>query len=154
MSLFNQFRNIDQEGLKLRYLDVNGQIIEGVQRDIDEVARKLTLTYPEGQTPDNPLHHGGRPRRHHCGGRGDPHRPELHRGQAGVPGGAGRCGCRPRGGRGEAGSTGHRHGRGDRARCAGARRRRGGGCGADAEATSISGSVQALGLDLATARRG
>lgn len=55
MSLFNQFRNIDQEGLKLRYLDVNGQIIEGVQRDIDEVARKLTLTYPEGQTPDNPF---------------------------------------------------------------------------------------------------
>ncbi|WP_257183065.1 hypothetical protein [Corynebacterium cystitidis] len=43
------------EGLKLRYLDINGQIIEGVQRDIDMGQRTMTLTYPEGQTPDNPF---------------------------------------------------------------------------------------------------
>ncbi|SER52562.1 hypothetical protein [Corynebacterium cystitidis] len=43
------------EGLKVRYLDINGQIIEGVQRDIDMGARTMTLTYPEGQTPDNPF---------------------------------------------------------------------------------------------------
>lgn len=45
----------NSEGLKLRYLDVNGQIIEGVQRDIDMGARTMTLTYPEGETPDNPF---------------------------------------------------------------------------------------------------
>lgn len=41
--------------MSLQYLDVNGQIIEGVQRDIDVASRTLTLTYPEGQTPDNPF---------------------------------------------------------------------------------------------------
>lgn len=55
VSLFNQFRNVSRDGLKLRYLDVNGQIIQGVERDVDEISRTLTLTYPEGQTPDNPF---------------------------------------------------------------------------------------------------
>lgn len=46
----------NRDGLKLRYLDVNGQIIdEDIQRDIDIAERTLTLTYPEGRTPDNPF---------------------------------------------------------------------------------------------------
>lgn len=45
----------NSEGLKLRYIDINGKIIEGVQRDIDMGARTMTLTYPEGETPDNPF---------------------------------------------------------------------------------------------------
>lgn len=55
LSLFNQFRDLSQDGLKLRYLDSEGQIIQGVTREIDELARTLTLTYPEGETPDNPF---------------------------------------------------------------------------------------------------
>lgn len=39
VSLFNQFRNVSRDGLKLRYLDVNGQIIQGVERDVDEISR-------------------------------------------------------------------------------------------------------------------
>ncbi|MDO5511573.1 hypothetical protein [Corynebacterium sp.] len=55
LSLFNQFRNVSRDGLKLRYLDINGQIIQDVEREVDEINRTLTLTYPEGQTPDNPF---------------------------------------------------------------------------------------------------
>lgn len=55
LSLFNQFRDVSQDGLQLRYLDSEGQIIQGVTREIDELARTLTLTYPEGETPDNPF---------------------------------------------------------------------------------------------------
>ncbi|WP_291313526.1 hypothetical protein [Corynebacterium sp. UBA2622] len=50
-----QYIGMPQDGAKLRYVDVNGRIIEGVQRNIDAVSRTLTLTYPEGQTPDNPF---------------------------------------------------------------------------------------------------
>lgn len=50
-----QYVGMPQDGAKLRYVDVNGRIIEGVQRNIDAVSRTLTLTYPEGQTPDNPF---------------------------------------------------------------------------------------------------
>lgn len=50
-----RYANVDTDGAKLRYVDVNGQIIEGVQRDIDIATRTLTLTYPEGETPDNPF---------------------------------------------------------------------------------------------------
>ena len=53
--LYRQFQGIDQDSVKLRYLDVNGQVIEGVTRDVDMASRTLTLTYPEGQTPDNPF---------------------------------------------------------------------------------------------------
>jgi hypothetical protein len=53
--LYRQFGDLDEESVSLQYLDVNGQIIEGVQRDIDVASRTLTLTYPEGQTPDNPF---------------------------------------------------------------------------------------------------
>ncbi|MDR7329278.1 hypothetical protein [Corynebacterium guangdongense] len=53
--LYRQFQGIDQESVTLRYVDVNGQIIEGVTRDVDMASRTLTLTYPEGQTPDNPF---------------------------------------------------------------------------------------------------
>ncbi|MDK8880153.1 hypothetical protein [Corynebacterium sp. MSK008] len=50
-----KYASYDTEGATLRYLDVNGQIIEGVERDIDKAGRTITLTYPEGQTPDNPF---------------------------------------------------------------------------------------------------
>ncbi|QYH19774.1 hypothetical protein JKI95_00985 [Corynebacterium aquatimens] len=50
-----QYANTDREGAKLRYVDVNGRIIEGVKRDVNITARTLTLTYPEGETPDNPF---------------------------------------------------------------------------------------------------
>lgn len=50
-----KYASYDTEGATLRYLDVNGQIIEGVERDIDKASRTITLTYPEGQTPDNPF---------------------------------------------------------------------------------------------------
>lgn len=49
------YANVDTENAKLRYVDINGQIIEGVQRDINVAGRTLTLTYPEGETPDNPF---------------------------------------------------------------------------------------------------
>ncbi|MDY5785806.1 MAG: hypothetical protein SPK16_06910 [Corynebacterium sp.] len=50
-----QYMGTDREGATLRYVDVNGQIIEGVTRDVDIASRTLTLTYPEGETPDNPF---------------------------------------------------------------------------------------------------
>lgn len=50
-----QYANYDKEHATLRYLDVNGNVIEGVKRDIDIAGRTLTLTYPEGETPDNPF---------------------------------------------------------------------------------------------------
>ncbi|MEJ5929141.1 hypothetical protein WG915_11050 [Corynebacterium sp. H128] len=55
MSLYNQFGNTSTEGMKLRYLDVNGTEIKGIKREIDKGSRTLTLTYPEGKTPDNPF---------------------------------------------------------------------------------------------------
>lgn len=53
--LYNEFSGVDQQGLKIRYVDANGQIIEGVKRNIDKASRTLTLTYPDGETPDNPF---------------------------------------------------------------------------------------------------
>ncbi|QPK84152.1 hypothetical protein G7Y29_05165 [Corynebacterium qintianiae] len=50
-----KYAGADREGAKLRYLDVNGRIIEGVKRDIDPATRTLTLTYPPEETPDNPF---------------------------------------------------------------------------------------------------
>lgn len=50
-----QYANVSRDGAKLRYLDINGRIIQGVKRDVDIAARTLTLTYPEGETPDNPF---------------------------------------------------------------------------------------------------
>lgn len=55
MNLYNKFGNTSTEGIKLRYLTVNGDEIKGVKRKIDKGSRTLTLTYPEGQTPDNPF---------------------------------------------------------------------------------------------------
>lgn len=53
--LYNEFSGVDQEGLSIRYVDSTGQIIKGVKRAIDKESRTLTLTYPEGETPDNPF---------------------------------------------------------------------------------------------------
>lgn len=50
-----QYANYDTSNATVRYLDVNGRIIEGVERDVDIKGRTLTLTYPEGETPDNPF---------------------------------------------------------------------------------------------------
>lgn len=55
LDLYNRFKNLDEQGHTLRYVDAEGNIIEGVQRDINAAARTLTLTYPEGQQPDNPF---------------------------------------------------------------------------------------------------
>lgn len=53
--LYNEFSSVDREGLTLRYVDSGGRIIEGVKRNVDKQNLKLTLTYPEGETPDNPF---------------------------------------------------------------------------------------------------
>lgn len=50
-----KYSNYDSSNAKLRYLDVHGNIIEGVKRDVNVAGRTLTLTYPEGETPDNPF---------------------------------------------------------------------------------------------------
>lgn len=50
-----KYAKTDREGATLRYVDVDGNIIEGVKRDVDVASRTLTLTYPEGETPDNPF---------------------------------------------------------------------------------------------------
>lgn len=54
-NLYRQFKSVDQESVKLRYVDVNNQIIKDVTRDVDRGSLSMTLTYPEGQTPDNPF---------------------------------------------------------------------------------------------------
>lgn len=55
LDLYNRFKDMDRNSVTLRYIDADGNIIEGVQRDINTTARTLTLTYPEGQAPDNPF---------------------------------------------------------------------------------------------------
>lgn len=50
-----KYANADREGAKLRYVDAQGNIINGVKRDVDVAKRTMTLTYPEGETPDNPF---------------------------------------------------------------------------------------------------
>lgn len=55
LDLYNRFKDMDRNSVTLRYIDADGNIIEGVQRDINATARTLTLTYPEGQAPDNPF---------------------------------------------------------------------------------------------------
>lgn len=50
-----QYASYDTSNATVRYVDVNGRIIEGVERDVDVKGRTLTLTYPEGETPDNPF---------------------------------------------------------------------------------------------------
>ena len=39
----------------MRYLNSQGEFVEGVQREIDKASRTMTLTYPEGKEPDNPF---------------------------------------------------------------------------------------------------
>ncbi|AIT61030.1 hypothetical protein CDOO_07030 [Corynebacterium doosanense CAU 212 = DSM 45436] len=55
-NLLREFNQVDRENVTLRYVDVNNQVIENVEREIDTEALSMTLTYPEGQTPDNPFH--------------------------------------------------------------------------------------------------
>lgn len=50
-----KYANADREGAKLRYVDGQGNIITGVERDVNVSKRTLTLTYPEGETPDSPF---------------------------------------------------------------------------------------------------
>lgn len=50
-----KYANADREGAKLRYVDGQGNIITGVERDVNKSKRTLTLTYPEGETPDSPF---------------------------------------------------------------------------------------------------
>ncbi len=55
LDLYNRFKGLEEQGLKLRYVDAEGNIISGVKRDVDAANRTLTLTYPEGQAPDSPF---------------------------------------------------------------------------------------------------
>ena len=55
VDLYSRFKDMDRNSVTLRYIDADGNIIEGVQRDINATARTLTLTYPDGQAPDNPF---------------------------------------------------------------------------------------------------
>src|SRR5690625_5202948 len=56
LDFYNQFGNLDQEQFTLRYVDADGNIIQDIKRDIDAASRTFTLTYPEGQAPDNPFY--------------------------------------------------------------------------------------------------
>ena len=53
--LYQQFKDTQENDVTLRYLDGEGNIIQGVKRDVDASSRTLTLTYPEGEAPDNPF---------------------------------------------------------------------------------------------------
>ena len=55
LDLYNRFKHLEDDGVTLRYLNAQGEFVEGVQRDIDKASRTMTLTYPEGTTPDNPF---------------------------------------------------------------------------------------------------
>ncbi|MDK8762999.1 hypothetical protein QP922_04055 [Corynebacterium sp. MSK218] len=55
LDLYNRFKHLEDDGVTLRYLNAQGEFVEGVQRDIDKASRTMTLTYPEGATPDNPF---------------------------------------------------------------------------------------------------
>lgn len=54
-SLLKKFASVDREGLWMRNVESAGREITGVATDIEEAARSITVTYPEGQTPDNPF---------------------------------------------------------------------------------------------------
>lgn len=54
-NLYQKFNSVDQDAVELRYVDVNNQLIEGVKRELDTAKLSMKLTYPEGQTPDNPF---------------------------------------------------------------------------------------------------
>ena len=56
LDLYQRFGNLDEEQFTLRYVDAEGKVIQDVKRDIDAASRTLTLTYPEGQAPDNPFY--------------------------------------------------------------------------------------------------
>lgn len=56
LDFYNRFSNLDQDQFTLRYVDADGNIIQDIKRDIDAASRTLTLTYPEGQAPDNPFY--------------------------------------------------------------------------------------------------
>ena len=55
LDLYNRFKDTDEAGVTLRYLNAKGECIKGVKRKVDKSSRTLELTYPEGQTPDNPF---------------------------------------------------------------------------------------------------
>ena len=55
LDLYNRFKDTDEAGVTLRYLNAKGEFIKGVKRKVDKSSRTLELTYPEGQTPDNPF---------------------------------------------------------------------------------------------------
>src|SRR5699024_3513053 len=56
LDFYNQFGNLDQEQFTLRYVDADDNIIQHINGDIDAASRTLTLTYTEGQAPDNPFY--------------------------------------------------------------------------------------------------
>ncbi|OFS39672.1 hypothetical protein [Corynebacterium sp. HMSC069E04] len=55
LDLYNRFKHLEDDGVTLRYLNAEGEFVEGVKREIDKGSRTMTLTYPEGTEPDNPF---------------------------------------------------------------------------------------------------
>lgn len=55
LDLYNRFKNTNKDGHTLRYINAKGEFIKGVERRVDKASRTLELTYPDGQTPDNPF---------------------------------------------------------------------------------------------------
>lgn len=55
LDLYNRFKHLEDDGVTLRYLNAEGEFVEGVKREIDKGSRTMTLTYPEGAEPDNPF---------------------------------------------------------------------------------------------------
>ena len=55
LDLYNRFKHLEDDGVTLRYLNAEGEFVEGIKREIDKGSRTMTLTYPEGSEPDNPF---------------------------------------------------------------------------------------------------
>lgn len=55
LDLYNRFKNTNKDDHTLRYINAKGEFIKGVERRVDKASRTLELTYPDGQTPDNPF---------------------------------------------------------------------------------------------------
>ncbi|HFG8808209.1 hypothetical protein [Corynebacterium striatum] len=55
LDLYNRFKNTNKDDHTLRYINAKGEFIKGLERRVDKASRTLELTYPDGQTPDNPF---------------------------------------------------------------------------------------------------
>lgn len=55
MNLQSKLRSVSTDGATVRYLTIDGEEIRGVKRQVNKSDRTLTLTFPPGHVPDNPV---------------------------------------------------------------------------------------------------